>query len=234
MSGGTLMSETFSCPTCGGPLKYDGGSEYTVTCPFCGRTVIVPENLRTTHPTKPVDQPAPTDKVDEAEIFQKIQELFRLKKKIEAIKLYRECYPGDLVTAKRVVEGIEAETVTSLPEVEVNSILLEQYQGGSSTNGCGYILLITLVPVAVIVLIIFALNAIFNPYRTSPSSIVSTELIGPSAVPMATQVPRLLKFPKLPSRSFVLAAKAPDQVSSSTSTISPLCKMDQFMLGIVI
>jgi len=40
------MSTTFKCPSCGGPLDYDGGDVVTVRCPFCSNSVIVPEELR--------------------------------------------------------------------------------------------------------------------------------------------------------------------------------------------
>ncbi len=55
--------ETFSCPDCGGPLTPDGKSP-TITCPFCGASVIVPESLRpkpapaTIHPAA-ASRPAP-------------------------------------------------------------------------------------------------------------------------------------------------------------------------------
>ena len=40
------MAETFECPSCGAALPYRGGPETTVQCPYCGNTVIVPEELR--------------------------------------------------------------------------------------------------------------------------------------------------------------------------------------------
>ncbi|MGD0002968.1 MAG: hypothetical protein ABSE06_01925 [Anaerolineaceae bacterium] len=47
------MSDSFDCPKCGAPLQYDGekeGYKETITCPYCGESVIVPENLRTHAP----------------------------------------------------------------------------------------------------------------------------------------------------------------------------------------
>jgi hypothetical protein len=49
-------AELFECPACGSPLTIDG-EKPEVTCSYCGRTVIVPENLRVHHeppPTSPV------------------------------------------------------------------------------------------------------------------------------------------------------------------------------------
>jgi|GEM_PF-1787569 len=47
------MSESFDCPKCGAPMQYDGekeGYKETITCPYCGESVIVPENLRSHAP----------------------------------------------------------------------------------------------------------------------------------------------------------------------------------------
>jgi outer membrane protein assembly factor BamB len=40
------MPKKFDCPSCGAPLDYDGGTDYTIRCPFCNNSVIVPEELR--------------------------------------------------------------------------------------------------------------------------------------------------------------------------------------------
>jgi hypothetical protein len=46
------------CPACGSPLTIDG-EKPEMTCPYCGRTVIIPESLRV-HPEPPPAPPAPT------------------------------------------------------------------------------------------------------------------------------------------------------------------------------
>lgn len=40
------MTQTFACPSCGGPLEYNGGHDKTIRCPFCSNSVIVPKELR--------------------------------------------------------------------------------------------------------------------------------------------------------------------------------------------
>src|SRR6476620_5924233 len=45
------MAQCFECPSCSGPLKPDGAAA-TVTCPYCGESVIVPSELRS-HPPHP-------------------------------------------------------------------------------------------------------------------------------------------------------------------------------------
>ena len=42
--------QVFQCPSCGANLQYDGGSEISFPCQFCGTTVIVPEELRSGAP----------------------------------------------------------------------------------------------------------------------------------------------------------------------------------------
>src|SRR5690349_15336718 len=46
------MAQVFECPSCSGPLKPDGAAP-TVTCPYCGDSVIVPPDLRTPLPHPP-------------------------------------------------------------------------------------------------------------------------------------------------------------------------------------
>ncbi len=48
--------KVFQCPSCGAGLDYDGGDDLTIPCPYCGASVIVPEELRD---KEPVYKPAP-------------------------------------------------------------------------------------------------------------------------------------------------------------------------------
>lgn len=41
------MSQVFECPNCGGPIDYNGEGA-TVRCPYCGKSIIVPQELRPT------------------------------------------------------------------------------------------------------------------------------------------------------------------------------------------
>ena len=43
------MAETFDCPKCGAPINFDADQhldQQTMPCPYCGESVIIPENLR--------------------------------------------------------------------------------------------------------------------------------------------------------------------------------------------
>ena len=103
------MSIPFKCTSCGGPLEYDGGA-LTVRCPFCGNSIIVPEELRA--------KPAPSwgsGLVDgifklqqRAANLQEVARLARSNRKIEAIKLYREIFGVGLEEAKVAVDRMAA------------------------------------------------------------------------------------------------------------------------------
>src|SRR4051794_18359735 len=41
------QQQAFECPKCGAPIEYTSGMGKTVTCSFCGTSVIVPKDLRT-------------------------------------------------------------------------------------------------------------------------------------------------------------------------------------------
>jgi len=99
------MSKPFKCTSCGGPLEYDGSAS-TVRCPFCGNSIIVPEELR----AKPAASWG-SGLVDGLFKLQErsanLQEVARLacsNRKIEAIKLYREIFGVGLEEAKVAVE----------------------------------------------------------------------------------------------------------------------------------
>ena len=47
------MPESFDCPRCGAPMKYNSaeqGNVETITCPYCGESVVVPESMRSHAP----------------------------------------------------------------------------------------------------------------------------------------------------------------------------------------
>ncbi len=53
------MSDVFVCPNCGAPQTTDG-TQFTVTCPFCATTVVVPPELRQARrPPTPIPAPLP-------------------------------------------------------------------------------------------------------------------------------------------------------------------------------
>lgn len=109
------MSIPFKCTSCGGPLEYDGNGS-TVRCPFCGNSIIVPEELRA--------RPAASwgaglvDGIyklqERAANMQEVARLARSNRKIEAIKLYREIFGVGLEEAKVAVERMAAGEVAEV------------------------------------------------------------------------------------------------------------------------
>lgn len=99
------QSQTFTCPKCGAPQDYRGGSAPTIQCPYCETTLIVPEALRTPQPN--FDTIDPTELAREADILVEIKRLTDSGNKIGAIKLYHETFHTGLREAKDAVEAIE-------------------------------------------------------------------------------------------------------------------------------
>ena len=114
------MIQVFKCPSCGSTLSDEGGAEPTITCQFCGSTVIVPEELRPKPEAAPASsEPSSTLLSSALELgealtglpLDKLAELKRLissGQKIEAVKLYREITGVGLKEAKDAVEAMEA------------------------------------------------------------------------------------------------------------------------------
>ena len=50
------MAKNFECPSCGAAQEYHGGPETSVKCPYCGTTVVVPEELRPARPERPATE----------------------------------------------------------------------------------------------------------------------------------------------------------------------------------
>jgi LSD1 subclass zinc finger protein len=97
------MTQPFKCPSCGGPLEYDGG-DITVRCHYCTNHVIVPEELRPGARFNAAQVPLPNQLHSLAEIGR----LIRGGNKIAAIKLYRETFGTGLKEAKEAVENLAA------------------------------------------------------------------------------------------------------------------------------
>ena len=93
------MSTSFQCPNCSGPIAFEGRG-LSVPCPYCGTTVIVPEELR----PQPSAVPESTQVLDLSEIMAAV----RAGRKIEAIKLYRVQTGLGLKESKDAVERLEA------------------------------------------------------------------------------------------------------------------------------
>jgi ribosomal protein L7/L12/DNA-binding beta-propeller fold protein YncE len=114
------VSQNLKCPSCGASLDFDPGSNLIIRCPYCNSSVVVPQELRSAPAGYPPSVPGgvvwPESFFQPAQIAQ-IQEISRLvhqKKKIEAIKLYREVFGVGLKEAKDGVEKLERGQAVTL------------------------------------------------------------------------------------------------------------------------
>ena len=124
------MVQNFDCPNCGASLDYKGGSDATIKCPYCGKSVIVPPELRTST-APPVDTLGGA--VAHAQELAEITRLVRAGQKIAAIKLYRATFGVGLAEAKAAVEqlasgqplvmsgtAVEMPTIDFVPNTYIN------------------------------------------------------------------------------------------------------------------
>jgi ribosomal protein L7/L12 len=102
--------QVFECPHCGATASYDGGPETSITCQFCGSTIIIPEEMRARAMpgTASAVPPYPETGAPSAEALAEIRQLAASGQKIEAIKRFRALFNVGLKEAKDAVEALEA------------------------------------------------------------------------------------------------------------------------------
>lgn len=137
------MTESFRCPSCNAPLRYEAGDGAVITCEFCNNSILVPENMRG---AAPWPGEANTDQIAQLE---KIIDLIHENRQIEAIKLYRSTFNVGLAEAKQAVDQLTLGQAIVLG-MGANPTVV--YSGGGRRVGC---------LVTVIMLIILA--SIFVP-----------------------------------------------------------------------
>lgn len=119
------MSATFDCPSCGASLDIGDGGKATIECQYCGKTVIVPHELRAEQPESRTlghsGQDLLEDTMQQAARLAEVAELVRNGEKIEAIKLYRQITGLGLKESKDAVEQYQRGG-----ELVFNSISVEQ------------------------------------------------------------------------------------------------------------
>lgn len=206
------MSQTFTCPKCGAPQDYQGGSAPTIQCAYCETTLIVPETLRSAAPDASAFDANQWTR--DAEQLIEIKRLLGAGKKIEAIKLYRETFGTGLKEAKDAVEAIGRGQNIQVAQITFGapqSINLRQ--GGSGVTltptpsgvkitrgqnkGCitWIIVLFVLAIIATIIVpILWSVGAfaLFMPVSNDSSKIVTalTSVPRASAAPRATETAR--------------------------------------------
>ena len=207
MTDSKSQSQTFTCPKCGAPQDYQGGTAATIQCPYCETTLIVPEALR----TRASSTAFPSD--DNSQYAGKLAEIKRLTtsgNKIAAIKLYREITGVGLKEAKDAVEAIERGEASALAQTfqintDAGNVQITRAPGGTiqiqrtSSTGCWgvFTVIIVLIVIAAIVIPILLSVGAFTMFAPSLSG-DPTSIAVPPLLAMASPTPPPTKTP-LPS-----------------------------------
>lgn len=212
------MAQTFTCPKCGAPQDYKGGSAPTIQCPYCDTTLIVPEALRTPAPN--FSALSAGDWSRQANALIEIKRLVDGGNQIAAIKLYRETFGTGLKESKDAVEAIEhgqnvqvaRVTIGTPQEIEIGTgagdIQISTSPGGGvrinrqqsrAMGGCvaAFVILIVLIVVASIlvpVLLTVGAFSTFGPSIGNVPTIIS--LADSTPTPRPTATPRPLPTPQ--------------------------------------
>ncbi len=108
------MAQTFTCPSCGAGLEYDGDDDPVVRCNYCGQAIIVPESLRAPQPAAWTAQPASSVPltIDLKEVMglathlRQVKQLVREGRIDEATALYQSATGARAEEATEVVQRL--------------------------------------------------------------------------------------------------------------------------------
>lgn len=193
---------TFNCPNCAAPLDYDGGTDYTIRCPFCSGSVIVPVELRDATASAFTLSNLP-DIVGQAHNLAEMARLIRAGKKIEAIKLYRKIFGVGLAEAKDAVEKMErGEPVQLTSHVVTLSEPAKKVAMGVAGVTAGATCLTIILSVGLPLLITaIVLLAVFGSDMATFVGLVQptptpVRLVPPTATPAPTRTPTVTPTPQ--------------------------------------
>jgi uncharacterized Zn finger protein (UPF0148 family) len=189
------MTQIFECPSCGGPLDLPGDGSPTIRCPYCGRNVILPDELRG---GKPAEIRSPVENAG-GELLNEIDRLIASGKKIAAIQQYRDATGSTLREARDFVERREAGE-----DLEDSSSVEKMASAGESGTGSVYpgstrrswpVFAFVAIVLAVVVfssLLTFTgpaglIGTLFGISRNLPSSASEITFSTPAANPLASQ-----------------------------------------------
>jgi hypothetical protein len=169
------MTQTFKCPACNAPLKFEAAP--VQTCRFCGSDVIVPSDLvkpKEKLPEKlpenpstemPVEtNPAAAEPLREAsELGQKALKIAEIKqalkgnRKVSAAVLFRDSFGGSLADAREIIEAIEKGESINLPDLQADKKASDMRES-KKTSAFRWIVLAALGLIAVVLFLIFSGN----------------------------------------------------------------------------
>lgn len=170
------MANTFDCPKCSAPLDYDGNG-LTVHCPFCGSSVVVPEQLR---PQQDADM---EELIGEAQILAEIIAELQAGHKINAIKKYRELTGAGLAEAKMAVENLEAGQSIAIHSSNAQVHITQARLAGQSSKATSAGLVSGIVIIGLVALLVFGALQLFP--RKAAVPVQPTTPAPPSPTPFA-------------------------------------------------
>jgi DNA-directed RNA polymerase subunit RPC12/RpoP len=174
------MTQSFKCPSCGGPLEYDGG-EATVRCDFCSNQVVVPEELRAASGFQQGGEMPLTDQLGR---LAEVGRLLRSGNKIAAIKVYREVFGVGLAEAKEAVENLAAgRGVEVSRQIGMSGMsgwpnqasplpvsTLPSAQSARRSNGCSPLALAIIIFIIITLVAVIAFYLFMEPTRRGVTS----------------------------------------------------------------
>ena len=149
------MPETFRCPSCNAPLKFQ--STTVQTCKFCGCDVIVPADF--SKPGEIIPETAPPPKDEEllrntSELGQKALKIAEIKRALKQNKttnaaiLFRDSFGGSLADARDIVRAIEKGESIGVPDLQSNK----------KPSIAKWIILFIIFDIVIILVLIFGTN----------------------------------------------------------------------------
>ena len=126
------MADTFNCPNCGAPLDYKG-SDPIIRCPYCGTSVVVPDNLR----ARPAFSSQPHnftlsgmgnmgDLINQARRFKEVKDLALAGDMDEAVRIYSEITNVAPEQARASVEALAHGRPITLTGLNMGELIPSQ------------------------------------------------------------------------------------------------------------
>ena len=187
------MAQTFNCPSCGAPLETDG-NEATIHCEYCGESVIVPSELRTSsqnqqqpgnipmQPQQPVSPGNIPGKLDVSLVRQMMMAI-RSGQTADAVRIFQNGTGTSPEMASQTIDTIAQQIAISnriLPG-ELAALMMGAYQARGQRNYSASSPLMPTRPIrrrggrlgCLLALVIVILAAYLSYTALSPSQLIS-------------------------------------------------------------
>jgi LSD1 subclass zinc finger protein len=175
------MPEVLKCPECSAPLDYPADGAPAVKCSFCGSTVLLPNSgARSVDASNAAFTIGLGPMIGKALEMAQMSNLVRSGKKIEAIRIYRQTFGTDLLTAKNAIDSLSAGRPILLnnanPDGAAPGKVLQYSPVGNRKKGFPTFLILILVIVGVGLPLLLAgfMTAHMPNVRTPVTTVIAT------------------------------------------------------------